>query len=388
MLLGIHGEDPYREEIECSLHKEMACRNFFFHLFIIAFEMVMLISISLRPGGPFAKPRRIAYFLLYLILILVTAGVTAAQAYVGQKTNRHRTYFRIENAYMVFFSLWGIAITLNDQLGGNGLTVYTYVILILAIMSMIKPWKIALLIAFNFTLLNILLPYFPDPNGLDNTYNNLMNSMFLSLAAIVIAMNFYNSKIQAKRDEIIIKNQYRQIEEINGKLRKEALMDALTGLGNRTSYHKALQALEKKDGGILACIYIDVNGLHEINNQSGHDAGDRMLCTVAAVLLETFRFEEVFRIGGDEFVVLCSDIAHDGLVHKIESLTAEIEKRGYSLSLGYEWRDLELDINEIIRAAETAMQRNKSNYYMSINGSLVRKPRDIKEIMEKESNSP
>ena len=66
---------------------------------------------------------------------------------------------------MVLFSFWGLAITLNDQLGGNGLTVYNYVMLIMAIMSMMKPWKTALLFLGDFLLLNLLLPYFPDPGG-------------------------------------------------------------------------------------------------------------------------------------------------------------------------------------------------------------------------------
>ena len=136
-LLGIDAGLRDFDEIECSLHRDVVNRNFFFHLFIIIYELVMLVSISLRPGGPFLKPRRTAYFLMYLILILVTLCVMAGQAWVDRKKeNSHRYYFWIEHAYLVFFSFWGIAVTLNDQLGGNGLTVYNYVILILAILSM------------------------------------------------------------------------------------------------------------------------------------------------------------------------------------------------------------------------------------------------------------
>ena len=183
---------------------------------------------------------------------------------------------------MVFFSFWGLAITLNDQLGGNGLTVYNYVMLIMAIMSMMKPWKTALLFLGDFLLLNLLLPYFPDPVGLDHAYNNLMNSLFLSLAAIVINASLYNSRIQAKRDEMTINRQYRQIEAANQMLSQEALSDALTNLGNRNRFEKTIQAFEfdKHGCGTLGCIYIDVNGLHEINNHLGHQAGDKGLLPV------------------------------------------------------------------------------------------------------------
>lgn len=351
------------DQIEKSLHQEMITRNFFFHLFIIAYELIMMVSISLRPGGPFAKPRRTAYFLMYVLLILATAGTMALQSRVNKKENGHRFYFRTENAYMIFFSLWGVAVTLTDQLGGNGLTVYTYTSLILAILSQMKPWKTGALIFLNFALLNLLLPYFPDPNGLDNTYNNLMNSAFLSLASIIITTNFYNSRIRVKTDELIIKNQYRQIETMNGMLREEALTDALTGLRNRNSFHKATDLLSHTAGGSLACIYIDVNGLHEINNCLGHQAGDEMLKTVSDILLEQFSPEEVFRIGGDEFVVLCKDMSCGNPAERIDKVVRQVEEMGYSLSIGYEWREENLDIHEIIQKAESSMQKNKRQYY-------------------------
>lgn len=391
VLLGTGTADQYEDEITCSLHREVGRRNFFFHLFIISFELLMMVSISLRPGGPFAKPRRVAYFLSYLVLVVVTAGVTLAEARLKKKEGSHRLYFLIENLYMFFFCLWGIAITLNDQLGGNGLTVFNYVTLIMAILCMMKPWKVALMIMANFVLLNVLLPYFPDPNGLDNTYNNFVNSAFLSLAAIVIAVNFYNSKIKAKKDEIIIRNQYGQIQAINGRLRREALVDALTGLRNRNSYNKALKAFRKEDGGSFACVYIDVNGLHEINNHLGHEAGDEMLKVVADSLLDHFSPEEVFRIGGDEFVVLIRDLTRGLLEEKLQKLAEAVGKKGYSLSIGYEWKESLSDgsvaeISEVLEAAEAAMQKNKQEYYAS--GGDIRQMRSLNKqteelIMEK-----
>lgn len=45
----------------------------------------MVISISMRPGGPFAKPRRVTYFVLYLVLILAAAGVTWLETWIDRK---------------------------------------------------------------------------------------------------------------------------------------------------------------------------------------------------------------------------------------------------------------------------------------------------------------
>lgn len=367
-VLGIGSGPRDSDEIIDSLYGSVVNRNLYFHLFIIIYELIMLFSISLRPGGPFVKPRRTAYFLLYLALILATACVAAGQAWIDRKKGSHRCYFRIEHGYMVFFSFWGLAITLNDQLGGNGLTVYNYVMLIMAIMSMMKPWKTALLFLGDFLLLNLLLPYFPDPAGLNHTYNNLMNSLFLSLAAIIINTSLYNSRIQAKRDEMTINRQYRQIEAANRILSKEALLDSLTGLQNRNSYTKAVQAMDDTEAASLTCIYVDVNGLHELNNHLGHEAGDTMLKTVSDILLRHFKPDEVFRIGGDEFVVLCKNITYHEAVQRTKNVCSEAGKAEYSLSVGLDWRESGLDINMIIQTAEANMQKNKVEYYSSKGG--------------------
>lgn len=60
--LGITRDIPDFDQVIQALHSDVARRNSYFHLFIIAFECIMAVSISMRPGGPFAKPRRVAYF--------------------------------------------------------------------------------------------------------------------------------------------------------------------------------------------------------------------------------------------------------------------------------------------------------------------------------------
>ena len=57
----------------------------------------------------------------------------------------------------------------------------------------------------------------------------------------------------------------------------------------------------------LSCVYLDVNGLHELNNTRGHAAGDEMLKTVAAKVRDIFGEEYSYRVGGDEFVAFAMD---------------------------------------------------------------------------------
>ena len=366
-MMGIHTTLPYFSEVIQRLHQEVIKRNFIFHLVTILFELIMIITISMRPGGPFLKPRRTAYFIMYLLLILVTLGVTIAEAFIDKKQQERSWlyYFRIENAYIIFFSLWGVAVTLNDQLGGNGLTVFTYVMILASILTMLKPWQTLIVIMGSFCSLNILLPYFPDPYGLNQSYNNFMNSLFIAITTSAIAASLYHSRIEAKVNEIIIMKQFENIESQNKQLHQEARFDALTSLNNRFSYKKDIQNFSKKTFNSFACIYMDANGLHEINNHFGHKAGDTMLKAVADILMHNFRLEEVYRIGGDEFVILCPNITRQMILQKASLIYTQVEEAGYSLSVGVEWRDRDFEIEEIIQTAEADMQKQKKQYYLN-----------------------
>ena len=83
--------------------------------------------------------------------------------------------------------------------------------------------------------------------------------------------------------------------------------DPLTGLLNRRRFERDLEWWGRNRPETLTCVYIDVVGLHEINNHLGHKAGDGMLCAVAGAMQRMFPLADTYRIGGDEFVVLWAD---------------------------------------------------------------------------------
>lgn len=140
-------------------------------------------------------------------------------------------------------------------------------------------------------------------------------------------------------------------------------MDGLTGLMNRNCYHTALEELAEGEGRSAACLYIDANGLHELNNHLGHTAGDAMLRAVADSLSRHFDQDGVFRIGGDEFVVLCRDRDRQDILQRAEQVREELEPQGYGLSIGMEWRDRDWDAKSLVNAAEAAMRRDKKRFY-------------------------
>ncbi|MBU3875325.1 diguanylate cyclase [Faecalicatena sp. AGMB00832] len=150
---------------------------------------------------------------------------------------------------------------------------------------------------------------------------------------------------------------------IHQKLNIIANYDTLTGTKNRNSYHTAIDTFDGQSYHSFGCIYTDVNGLHEINNRLGHQAGDLMLETVADKLVEAFQKGEVYRIGGDEFVVLCQDMEKQDVYDYINQVRQDLMLKGYEISIGVEWRDKEIDIKSMVTLAEKAMQRDKEHFY-------------------------
>ena len=91
-------------------------------------------------------------------------------------------------------------------------------------------------------------------------------------------------------------------------LAHQATHDALTSLPNRALLlHRTAEMLDGPDGGAVALLFLDLDGFKEVNDSLGHDAGDVLLCAVAARLDAVRRPADVLaRLGGDEFV-LCAD---------------------------------------------------------------------------------
>ena len=114
---------------------------------------------------------------------------------------------------------------------------------------------------------------------------------------------------------------------------ESANIDALTGLPNRNRYEKFCRLIGNKTNE-LSCIYIDANGLHEINNTRGHLAGDQMLRFIADTLKVEFGENNVYRIGGDEFVVFQKKKLKIELELILQRVHGEIGRNNYHISSG------------------------------------------------------
>jgi diguanylate cyclase (GGDEF)-like protein len=162
-------------------------------------------------------------------------------------------------------------------------------------------------------------------------------------------------------------------------IRHMGLSDALTGLKNRNCYQHEIKEIEKHKGSIC-CIYIDANGLHDLNNTLGHEAGDNMLKFVANEVKKTFG-NDSYRTGGDEFVAFLKDTDIEQIKAKIENFRQKITEVGYNASIGYAVNDEEAYIDRLIEKAEERMYADKAMYYKQFKHE--NKKREMNRTLEK-----
>jgi diguanylate cyclase (GGDEF)-like protein len=147
------------------------------------------------------------------------------------------------------------------------------------------------------------------------------------------------------------------------KVRKLSNEDQTTGIQNRNAYERFYADIQSKGFASLSCVFVDVNGLHEVNNKYGHKVGDRMLQIVADTLLKEFPFKQVFRIGGDEFVVMSEDFDANECAIKMERVVRQIASHDYSTAYGIAHRENGIGADRIAQEADERMLENKRAYY-------------------------
>ena len=144
-----------------------------------------------------------------------------------------------------------------------------------------------------------------------------------------------------------------------------ATTDSLTGVLNRVAYKKDIIVFDDEKPDDFACIYIDVNELHLRNNKFGHAAGDEMLIYIANSLKETFFGHNIYRMGGDEFLVFTRKISQEDIQLHIEAFIEQLKPKDYHVAIGMSFRTKNTNCEEMVREAEVRMYESKALYYQN-----------------------
>ena len=144
--------------------------------------------------------------------------------------------------------------------------------------------------------------------------------------------------------------------------------DQMTQMKNRNAYELERTSVPNDARHSLACIYIDVNDLHIVNNTKGHDYGDEMLKYVAMQIKKLFGEEYTYRIGGDEFIAFAPDVSDWEVTQKTAELKRVVEQNGYYVAVGSKRKEVRnINLEALIKDAELEMYHEKDLYHEKCN---------------------
>ncbi len=134
-------------------------------------------------------------------------------------------------------------------------------------------------------------------------------------------------------------------------------LDALTGLMNRQCFYRDVSA---ERGRISAVASVDMNELKWINDTLGHDAGDKALTTISDCLrLRGGEKKLVYRVGGDEFVILYIGRDEAAVREDIRQMRERLAETSYVCAFGYAMRTEALTVEQALKEADAAMYADK-----------------------------
>ena len=151
------------------------------------------------------------------------------------------------------------------------------------------------------------------------------------------------------------------------RLEMLSTIDLLTGAKNRNAMNNRVlefDAFGRPKPSTIGVIFTDLNGLKQTNDRAGHIEGDRLLKKAAAILHQVFLDEEIYRAGGDEFVIIAENCTKEHFESKIAELKKIGEKDGdVNFAIGYCFDDKVLDIRKAMHLADENMYIDKEEYY-------------------------
>jgi diguanylate cyclase (GGDEF)-like protein len=199
---------------------------------------------------------------------------------------------------------------------------------------LVWSWRYAAaLIAITLTALVAAIVTAPDPlpdSAIGTVAFYVGTAAVLALVAQILKGRLAWSEFESRT---ALEAEQERSRDLNKRLEQLSREDPLTGLANRRSWDESLErefARAGRAGLPLSVLLCDIDRFKDVNDRCGHAIGDRVLETVAGVLMRRVRTGDlVARIGGDEFAILCADTDHEGAAALAESLRRRIESMDF-----------------------------------------------------------
>ena len=182
-------------------------------------------------------------------------------------------------------------------------------------------------------------------------------------------------ELEQERDRADRANE--ELQRYVEKVVKQNRVDAMTGLGSKNSYMNLIKQLgediERGEASFAVAVF-DINGLKAVNDKFGHECGDQLINDAGGILKEVFGWENAYRLGGDEFIVVLGHCDARRMIscfkqfdHELTELNKKPREYENSLTVAkgyavYE-RDVDRTYMDVFRRADDAMYMDKKSFY-------------------------
>ncbi|WP_300331144.1 sensor domain-containing diguanylate cyclase [Fusobacterium sp.] len=191
--------------------------------------------------------------------------------------------------------------------------------------------------------------------ALKNTQNEIIG---LFGATNIKNKELASSEQIIKLFSLFLGNTIRQLKQ-REYLEKLSYKDDLTKVKNRNGYIMSLERISYSMPHNLGVIFIDINNLKVINDTLGHVQGDEAIKDISQKISHYFSSEEIYRIGGDEFVVICENITKEKFEEKLKKLTFELNEDKKRVAIGSTWDKDGKKVISMVEKADRLMYEDK-----------------------------
>ncbi len=331
-------------------------------IMVIFFESYMLLRFGLfgNKADSFYLLRTVSYFafLTCSILWFFLSG------YAKKHMRSHAAMLAVGLGYAALAVMWSMVISVVDYVNGGQVLVFLTIIITVSGFAFLAPVISSLFFTACFAAFYLVLLRADGAAHIEMT-----NYVIIWLMVIFTSIARYHTKLSDTKARL----EYRQL---NRKLRKLSLYDELTRVKNRHCLSLDLQSFVDRE---LFLMLVDVDGFKQLNDRYGHNRGDNVLQQFALILQDHFYTQNVYRYGGDEFIVAVCSCAKAVLLEKIEQCRADMAAlrigtgdEGLSFSGGYAFATIQnqSEFDALLASVDEALYRSKKNGRNQVSGAV------------------
>lgn len=242
----------------------------------------------------------LVYLCFYIFLLVFSVALLP---FLIRKKQRVGLLMQMQTLYVLCLLLWGACVTIYDQRVSTNISVYLVIGMSVAVLSYLPP----LLSVSAFTAAQILLlvgiPIFSGPEGND-FYGRFLNLFIVNIMAAFISCYRYHVLRTDFQNNWIISEQNREIREKNTELDYWAHHDSMTGLSNQRFLTACVRKIISQADNPVAVCMMDIDDFKSYNDHFGHIRGDECLVRIAKAMELQITEGNLFRYGGEEFLLL------------------------------------------------------------------------------------